>query len=169
MPVPFQVFILWLHLLGVAVWIGGLCFQLLVIPPALKRLPSAIEQLQSSLSLERWFRPVLWTAVGLVLLTGLYNVMNLLYATTLAGGRLPSAFVQRLSVKLLLVVLMLLLHAVQRFVVYPRLVTGLTRLQSEALVLPDNLMKLQRLSRLLRYLIVSVAVVVMLLGLLLRR
>ena len=169
MPLSFQIFILWLHLLGVVVWIGGLCFQLLVVPPALKRLPSAVEQLRSSLSLERWFRPVMWTAVGLVLLTGLYNVMNLLYATALAGGRLPSAFVQRLSVKLLLVVLMLLLHAVQRFVVHPRLVTGLTRLPSDALVLPGNLMKLQRLSRSLSCLIVFAALVVMLLGLLLRR
>ena len=169
MPVSFQVFILWLHLLGVMVWIGGLCFQLLVIPPALKRLPSAVEQLRSSLSLERWFRPVMWPAVGLVLLSGLYNLMNLLYATTLAGSRLPSAFVQRLSIKLLLVVLMLLLHAVQRFVVHPRLVTGLSRLPSDALVLSGDLLKLQCLSRLLSFLVVSAAIVVILLGLLLRR
>ena len=169
MPVPFQVFILWLHLLGVVVWIGGLCFQLLVIPLALKHMPSTVEQLRSSLSFEIRFRSVLWPAVGIVLLTGLYNVMNLLYATTLAGSHLPSVFVQRLSGKLLLVVLMLLLHAVQRFVVHPRLVTGLTRLPSDALALPADLLKLQRLFRLLSYLIVFAALVVILLGLLLRR
>jgi uncharacterized membrane protein len=166
--VSFQSFILWLHLLGVVVWIGGLCFQLLVIPPALKRLPSAVEQLRSRLSVELRFRAVMWPAVGLVLLTGLYNVMNLLYATTLAGGHLPSAFVQRLSIKIALVVLMLLLHAVQRFVMYPRLITGLTRLPSEMLALPDDLLQLQRLSHLLSVIIVAIAVVVLLLGVLLR-
>ena len=169
MPVSFQVFILWLHLLGVVVWIGGLCFQLLVIPPALKHVPSAVEQLRSALIVERWFRPVMWTAVGLVLLTGLYNVMNLLYATTLVGTRPSSAFVQRLSVKLLLVVLVLLLHAVQRFVVHPRLVAGLARLPAHVLALPGDLLQLQRLSRSLSCLIVFAALVVMLLGLLLRR
>jgi uncharacterized membrane protein len=168
MPVSFQVFILWLHLLGVVVWIGGLCFQLLVIPPALSRLPSAVEQLRSHLRFEVRFRAVMWPAAGLVLLTGLYNVMNLLYATTLAGGRLPSAFVQRLSVKLLLVVLMLVLHAVQRFAVYPRLVTRLTQLPADTLALPGELVQLQRLSQLLSVLIVGIAVVVLLLGLLLR-
>jgi hypothetical protein len=110
----------------------------------------------------------MWPAVGLVLLTGLYNVMNILYATTLAGGRLPAAFVQRLSVKLLLVGCMLLLHAIQRFVIHPRLVTGLTRLPSDALVLTGDLLKLQRLSHLFSLLIVAIAVVVLLLGVLLR-
>jgi uncharacterized membrane protein len=168
MPLSFQVFILWLHLLGVVVWIGGLCFQLLVIPPVLSRQPSAVEQLRSRLSFDMRFRSVMWSAVGLVLLTGLYNVMNLLYATALAGSHLPSAFVQRLSVKLLLVVLMLLLHAVQRFAVYPRLLTGLTRLPADTLALPGELVKLQRLSQLLSRLIVGIAIVVLLLGVLLR-
>jgi uncharacterized membrane protein len=168
MPLSFQVFILWLHLLGVVVWVGGLCFQLLVIPPVLSRQPSAVEQLRSRLSFDMRFRSVMWSAVGLVLLTGLYNVMNLLYATTLAGGRLPSAFVQRLSVKLLLVALMLLLHAVQRFAVHPRLVTGLTQLSADTFALPGELVKLQRLSQFLSVLIVGVAVIVLLLGVLLR-
>jgi hypothetical protein len=110
----------------------------------------------------------MWPAVGLVLLTGLYNVMHLLYATALAGGRLPSAFVQRLSAKLLLVACILLLHAVQRFVIQPRLIRGLARLQSDALVLPDDFLKLQRLSSLMSAFMVGFAIVVMLLGLLLR-
>ena len=168
MPLSFQIFILWLHLLGVVVWIGGLCFQLLVIPAVLQHMPSAVEQLRSRLSFDIQFRSVMWSAVGLVLLTGLYNVMNLLYATTLAGGRLPSAFMQRLSVKLLLVALMLLLHAVQRFAVHSRLVTGLTQLPADTLALPGELVKLQRLSQWLSGLIVGAAVIVLLLGVLLR-
>jgi uncharacterized membrane protein len=169
MPVSFQVFILWLHLLGAVVWIGGLCFQLLVIPSVFRPVPSAVEQLRSRLSVEIRFRAVMWPAVGLVLLTGLYNVMNLLYAITLAGGHLPSAFVQRLSIKLLLVVLMLLLHAVQRFVVHARLVIGLSRLSADSPALPGRLVQLQRLSQWLSVLIVGAGAVVMLLGLLLRR
>jgi uncharacterized membrane protein len=168
MPLSFQVFILWLHLLGVMVWIGGLCFQLLVIPAVLRHMPSAVEQLRSRLRFDIQFRAVMWPAVGLVLLTGLYNVMNLLYATTLTEGHLSSAFIQRLSVKLLLVVVMLLLHAVQRFAVHPRLVTGLTQLPADTLTLPDTLLKLQRLSCLFSMLIVGIAVIVLLLGVLLR-
>jgi uncharacterized membrane protein len=168
MPLSFQVFILWLHLLGAMVWIGGLCFQLLVVPAVLRHMPSAVEQLRSCLSFDMRFRSVMWPAVGLVLLTGLYNVMNLLYATTLAGGHLSSTFVQRLGIKLLLVVLMLLLHAVQRFAVHPCLVAGLIQLPADTLILPDNLLKLQRLSQLLSMLIMAVAVVVLLLGVLLR-
>jgi uncharacterized membrane protein len=169
MPLSFQAFILWLHLLGAIVWIGGLCFQLLVVPAVFRHMPSAVEQLRVHLSVDIRFRSIMWPAVGLVLLTGLYNVMNLLYATTLVGNHPSSAFMQRLSIKLLLVVLMLLLHAVQRFVVHPRLVTGLTQLPADTLALPEDLLKLQRLSHRLSVLIVGVAVIVLLLGVLLRR
>jgi putative copper export protein len=168
MLVSLRVLILWLHLLGAVVWIGGLLFQLLVIVPTLERAPITAERLRFGLSLEVRFRSVMWLAVGLVLLTGLYNVMHVLYTTTLAGSSVSPAFVRLLSIKLLLVVLMLLLQGVQRLVVQPRRVTFLSRLASTAAELPDPFLRLQRLSHLLGILTVSAAVVVMLLGLLLR-
>ncbi len=82
----FHAFILWLHLLGAMVWVGGLVFLVLVVGPALKRATSVREYLRLSLNLEGRFRAVMWPAVGVVLLTGLFNVINVLYATSLAGG-----------------------------------------------------------------------------------
>jgi uncharacterized membrane protein len=164
----FRLLILWLHLLGVVVWIGGLVFRLLVVLPALGRLRSQVEQVRLGLGLDVQFRTVMWPAAGLVLLTGLYNVINVLYATALAGGSVPAAFVRLLSLKLLLVALMLVLLGVERFAIHPRSVVLLTSLSAGVTELPDALRKLRRLSRLLRILVLLVALVVLLLGVLLR-
>jgi putative copper resistance protein D len=163
----FRVFILWLHLLGAVVWIGGLCFQLLVVVPIPSHSPVSAERLRLGLSLDIRFRSVMWPAVGLVLLTGLYNVMNVLYATTLAGSSIPPAFARLLGLKLLLVALMLVLQGIQRFALQPRMVALLARLSSEVSQSPDELLRLQSLSNLLCLLTVLAAVVVLLLGLLL--
>lgn len=167
MLLSFRILILWLHLLAAVVWIGGLVFQLLVVRPALRRIPPSMALLRFSVSLEIRFRYMVWPAVGLVLLTGLYNVMNVLYTTALAGGSVPSAFVRLLSLKLPLVVLMIAMQAVQRFFLNPRMAASLTRLPPGTAEPPSDLMKHQRLSHLLNVVIVGVAVVVMLLGLLL--
>jgi uncharacterized membrane protein len=59
----------WLHLLGVSVWIGGLMYQAHVVMPAARRNSGAplAEMLRRG-------RRVTWVAVALVVLTGLYNV-----------------------------------------------------------------------------------------------
>jgi uncharacterized membrane protein len=164
----FRVFILWLHLLAVVVWIGGLLFQVLVVLPALKRLPVSAEWLQFYVRLERYFRRIMWPAVGIALFTGLYNVLNILYAASLAGSRVPTAFVRLLSLKLLLVTLILVLQGIQRLVVQPRTVAALAHPPAEPMELSRQFLLLQRFSSLLSLLIVSAAIVVMLLGLLLR-
>jgi uncharacterized membrane protein len=164
----FRVLILWLHLLAAMIWIGGLFFQLLVVRPTLNRATIIREQVRLGLSLEGRFRAVMWPAVGVVLLTGLYNVMNLLMATTQAGMSLPAAFVRILGIKLLLVVLMIGLQAVQQWVLRPRRIAGLQAVLPEAAALPASLVTLQRLSQVLYLLSVILAVAVVLLALLLR-
>jgi uncharacterized membrane protein len=164
----FRVFILWLHLLAAVVWIGGLCFQLLVLPPALARSAGMRERLRLGLSLEAYFRFIVWPAVGVVLLTGLYNVMNVLYLTTLSGGRMPSTFVRVLSWKLGCVVLMIILQAVAHLVLRPQRIALLRQLPLEAAALPPALARLQRVSTLLHSLIVVLAAAAVLGGILLR-
>ena len=64
--------ILWLHLVGAVVWIGGLAYQTHVLLPAARRgdpRPFA--------EAARRARPVTWTAVALVVLSGFYNVTQL--------------------------------------------------------------------------------------------
>jgi uncharacterized membrane protein len=164
----FRVFILWLHLLAAVIWIGGLFFQLLVVRPTLNRATTVREQVRLGLSLEGRFRAVMWPAVGVVLLTGLYNVMNLLMATTQAGASLPAAFVHLLGIKLLLVALMIGLQAVQQLVLRPKRIASLQAVPPEATVLPASLVTLQHLSQVLHLLTVIFAIGVVLLALLLR-
>ena len=52
--------VLYLHVVGAVIWIGGLAYQAHVLLPAARRA-----------------RPVAWTAIGVVVLTGFYNVTQL--------------------------------------------------------------------------------------------
>ena len=59
----------WLHLLGVVTWIGGLMYQAHVLAPAARR-----DGVVPLVALLRRARRVTWVAIALVVLTGLYNV-----------------------------------------------------------------------------------------------
>jgi uncharacterized membrane protein len=59
---------LWLHLLGIVTWIGGLMYQAHVLVPAARR---DVAPLAAAL---RRGRRVTWIAIALVAATGLYNV-----------------------------------------------------------------------------------------------
>ena len=64
--------VLWIHLVGAVVWIGGLAYQTHVLLPGARRgdpRPFA--------DAARRARPVTWTAVALVVLSGFYNVTQL--------------------------------------------------------------------------------------------
>src|SRR2546423_102398 len=61
-----------LHVLGVVVWIGGLIYQAHVLLPAARRgaaAPFAEAAVRA--------RPATWTAIALIVLTGFYNVTQL--------------------------------------------------------------------------------------------
>src|SRR5262249_12980040 len=137
MPLVLRAVILWLHLIAAFTWIGGLLFQVLVVFPVLGRRALTAERLQFSLSLEVRFRALLWPAVGVVLFIGLVNLMHVWRATSVLGGTLPPAFVPILSVKVLLVLGMIVLQAVQQLIVQPRRLTALGALapgRSESLL-----------------------------------
>ena len=62
----------WLHLLGVVAWVGGLVFQAHVLGPATRREGAA-----PLAAMLRRARRVTWVAIALVVLTGFYNVTRL--------------------------------------------------------------------------------------------
>jgi uncharacterized membrane protein len=70
--VSLALFVVFLHVLGVVVWIGGLMYQTHVLLPAARRggVGAFTEAAVRA-------RPVTWTAVAMVVLTGLYNVTQL--------------------------------------------------------------------------------------------
>ena len=146
MPFPLQALILWLHLLAVMTWIGGLVFQVLVVFPTLTRAAPTGERLRFALSLEARFRVLLWPAVGLALFTGLVNLMNVWYATVVTAGSISPTFIPLLSVKLGLVVGMIALQAVQQLLIYPRRVAALSSVSAGVQEMPQPWRTWQRLA-----------------------
>ena len=64
--------VVWLHVLGVVIWIGGLAWQAHVLGPLARRGETRVFA-----EAARRARPVTWTAVAVVVLTGFYNVTQL--------------------------------------------------------------------------------------------
>ena len=63
---------LWVHLLGMVVWLGGVLYQSHILMPMARRGGAA-----TFADAARRQRPIGWTALGLVVLTGLYSVTHL--------------------------------------------------------------------------------------------
>ncbi len=64
--------VVWLHVLGAVVWIGGLAWQTHALLPAARRGQAA-----AFAAAVRRGRGATWTAIALVVLTGFYNVTRL--------------------------------------------------------------------------------------------
>src|SRR6266702_4753637 len=62
----------WLHVLGIVAWIGGLAYQAHVLGPVARRGGAGVFA-----EAARRGRPIAWTAVAVVALTGFYNVTRL--------------------------------------------------------------------------------------------
>ena len=102
----------WLHLLGVVTWIGGLMYQAHVLGPAARR-----DGVASLVELLRRARRVTWVAIALVVLTGLYNV-------TLLGPLdrvLQSGAALLLALKFMLVLAAVAIAGQRDFAQVPRL------------------------------------------------
>jgi putative copper resistance protein D len=67
-----RLLVVWLHLLAVVVWIGGVLHQSQVLLPAARA-----GRADAFVAAARRARPLAWTAVSLVVLTGFYNVTQL--------------------------------------------------------------------------------------------
>ena len=63
---------LWVHLLGMVIWLGGVLYQAHILLPMARRTGAS-----TFADAARRQRPIGWTALGLVVLTGLYNVTRL--------------------------------------------------------------------------------------------
>jgi copper resistance protein D len=70
--VTLALLVLWLHVLSAVVWVGGLMYQAHVLLPAARRGGAA-----TFADVLRRGRPVAWTAIAIVVLTGFYNVTRL--------------------------------------------------------------------------------------------
>ena len=166
--VSFRVMILFLHVLAVLVWLGGLVYQVLVVVPLAGKHAADAAVFRTCLNCEARFRAVMWPAVGMVLFTGLVNVMNVWNSLRQVGASLPAAFVTLLFIKLLLVAAMILLQAGQQLVVYPRRLGLAAQMGSEPVASRPELVIWQRRAWWLHAATVSLAVPAILCALLLR-
>jgi len=109
--------VVFLHVLGVVVWIGGVMYQAHVLLPAARR-GGATAFAEAAIRA----RPVTWTAVALVVLTGFYNVTQLgpLDRVMQSGAGLM------LAAKFTLVILAVALAAQRDFAHVPLLRAALT-------------------------------------------
>jgi copper resistance protein D len=118
----FYLFSVWLHILAVAVWIGGMVFLTLVVVPIIRRPEhrnvAAVLIHQTGIR----FRGVGWACLGLLLLSGLFNLSFRGFAWTdmWSGWLWQDSFGNIIGVKLFLVGIILILSVWHDFVVGPQ-------------------------------------------------
>ena len=114
---------LWIHLLGMVVWLGGVLYQAHVLLPMARRTGAG-----TFADAARRQRPIAWTALCLVVLTGLYNVTRLgpLDRVMQSGAGLL------LAGKFILVLLLIAIAAQRDFTHLVRLQLALTTDQDPA-------------------------------------
>lgn len=107
--------LVWLHLLAAVAWIGGMVFLSFVLVPILKREPFASQRGALIRAAALRFRLVVWTAIGVLLMTGPLLVLGKGWSFGEPGG-----WPATLMVKLILVTVLLMLTGVHDFFLGPR-------------------------------------------------
>jgi putative copper export protein len=106
-----------LHLIALAMWLGGIAFFLIVFGPAVHGLTVGLG-LRLLNRGRMTFELLSWTAIGLLFVTGM---LNLVLRSQMTGVHLGEYYLTILSVKLLLFVAMLVHHALQVFKYGPKI------------------------------------------------
>ncbi len=115
-------FAVWLHLLALVVWIGGMAFLALVFVPIVRKAEHRDQAPALFHLLGTRFRPVGWTCLAILLVTGTIQVgfRGFGWEDLWSGRLFDGPFGHTLALKLAVVGLILVLSAVHDFVVGPR-------------------------------------------------
>jgi uncharacterized membrane protein len=118
----FYLLSVWLHLVAVAIWIGGMVFLALVVVPITRRPEHQRIAISLISQTGRRFRWVGWGCLIVLLLSGTVNLAyrGFGWAEVWNGHLFTGLFGHTLAIKLFCVALILLLSAVHDFVVGPR-------------------------------------------------
>lgn len=132
---------IWLHLVAATVWVGPQVFMFLVVVPALRAAQDPGARYRATSVLTSRFNMVAWSALALLVLTGIDNIVGRDRAIDAFDFNYRFAWI--LSVKLALVALTTLLTAYHAFGVGRRIMS----LESDpATAAPQRLQPLRRLS-----------------------
>lgn len=153
-----------LHLISLALWIGGIAFFLFVFAPAVHALSPAegikvLERGRQSL------QTLSWIAINLLVVTG---VLNFLFRAIAGGFDLGQGYYSILAIKLLLFLAMLFHHSIQSFKYGPQLAALAAQSTGEIQSWPEPLLAHWKKWFMLLKINVTLGPIVMLLGLGLR-
>jgi uncharacterized membrane protein len=127
---------LMIHLVALALWLGGIVFFLIVLGPAVHELEPriAIKTMNKGrIGLEM----VSWTAIGLLLVTG---IVNLLIRTQATAAAPSGSYAIILGAKLFLFGAMVVHHSLQVFKYAPRIAALTAEVSSNTTAWPDPLL-----------------------------
>ena len=123
----------WLHIVAAATWLGGMLFLALVLVPVLRRVPRA-QTAPLFRATARRFRNLSWVALGVLAITGTYNlwIRGVSATNLLQPDWLGSPFGRTVVAKLSLFVLVLIASLVHDFAVGPRASAALETADDES-------------------------------------
>ena len=112
----------WLHLLAVIVWIGGMAFLVLVVVPWLRKQGAATDAGEFLRETGERFRDVGWVCFAIIALTGTFNLYmrGVRLADFLRSEWRSSSFGEVVLFKLAAFCAVLLVSALHDFVLGPR-------------------------------------------------
>lgn len=156
----FSLFFVWLHILAVVVWIGGIVYTAYVAGPLLRSpdysSPALLERLVHRF--QRLSRELLYV----ILVTG---VFNMIFRGTLIEFRFSSKFLTFVGVKFTLLLVIAALQVYYSLKLIPQIADAANSPSEQA---PDASRKLNRKAHVVSALMVALAVVIVYLGLSLR-
>jgi uncharacterized membrane protein len=124
-----------LHIIALALWLGGMVFFLVVFGPAVHDLAPGI----GIRVLNRGriaFEAVSWAAIGLLLVTG---IVSLVLQSQMTGTQLGQYYIVILSSKLFLFLAMVIHHFLQVFKYGPKIIALTSQADAESAVWPEPL------------------------------
>jgi uncharacterized membrane protein len=126
------------HLVALALWLGGIVFFLIVFAPAVHKLEPAIG-IQALNQGRIVLEAVSWVAIGLLMITGMVNLILHDQAT---GAPLSEFYTIVLSVKLFFFFAMLVHHCLQVFKYAPKIAFLTAQTSAEVSYWPEPLRSL---------------------------
>jgi uncharacterized membrane protein len=124
---PLETLATLIHILAVALWVGAMVFFLVVLGPSVNALEPRIA-IQTLNRGRIGFETISWIAIGLLLLTGVFNLLQRVSVSTMATGEFYTVI---LTIKLFVFGAMLAHHFLQTF----RYAPAIAKLTSE---LPES-------------------------------
>ncbi|NOH04546.1 MAG: hypothetical protein HND47_22540 [Chloroflexi bacterium] len=136
---PVLAVIFWLHMLATVTWIGSLAAINLLVLPASHRTLKLADQLSFISALQRRLEPLAWFCMGLLLLTGLFQLSTSPHYDGFLSVSTQWSFA--ILIKHGLAVLMVVVSAIQTWEVLPAIQRTLMRKEKAG---DEELAKLQR-------------------------